>query len=150
VLGKLTGKEKADGGLDLAGREGALLVVAGQAGSLKGQALEDVVDERVQDRHATLGDTGVGVHLLEDLVDVRRVGLNALLALATLGTSLLGGLCFLSCLLWALLGCWLFGLLGSLLLGLFDLLDLRFLGLDSLEATRCTNSLDLGNLFVSD
>jgi len=29
VLGKLSGKEKAHGGLDLAGREGALLVVAG-------------------------------------------------------------------------------------------------------------------------
>ena len=60
MLGKLTGKEKADGSLDLARREGALLVVARQAGSLKGQALEDVVDERVHDGHTTLGDT---VHL---------------------------------------------------------------------------------------
>ena len=59
-------------------------------------------------------------------------------------------LLFLSCLLWALFGGGLFGLLGGLLLGLFDLLDLRFLGLNSLEATRCTNSLDLGDLFVCD
>ena len=73
VLGKLTGKEKADGGLDLAGREGALLVVAGQTGGLKGEALEDVVDERVQDGHSALGDAGVGVNLLQHLVDVGAV-----------------------------------------------------------------------------
>ena len=64
-------------------REGALLVVAREAGSLKGQALEDVVDERVQDGHAALGDAGVGVHLLEHLVDVGAVALNSLLGLAS-------------------------------------------------------------------
>jgi len=73
VLGKLTGEEQADGRLDLAGREGALLVVAGQAGGLKGEALEDVVDERVQDGHSALGDAGVGVNLLQHLVDVGAV-----------------------------------------------------------------------------
>jgi hypothetical protein len=73
VLGKLTGEEQADGRLDLAGREGALLVVAGQAGGLKSEALEDVVDERVQDGHAALGDARVGVHLLKHLVDVGAV-----------------------------------------------------------------------------
>ena len=41
--------------------------------SIKGKALEDVVDERVQDGHAALADAGVGVHLLEDLVDVGAV-----------------------------------------------------------------------------
>ena len=73
MLGELTGEEQADGRLDLAGREGALLVVAGQAGGLEGEALEDVVDERVQDGHAALGDARVGVHLLEHLVDVGAV-----------------------------------------------------------------------------
>jgi hypothetical protein len=47
------------------------------------------VDEGVQDRHGTVGDTGVGVNLLEDLVDVGGVGLlsglGALLLLATSG-----------------------------------------------------------------
>ena len=76
VLGELTGKEKADGGLDLAGREGALLVVAGQTGGLKGEALKDVVDERVQDGHSALGDTSVGVNLLQHLVDVGAVFLT--------------------------------------------------------------------------
>jgi hypothetical protein len=91
VLGQLSGEEQADSGLDLAGREGALLVVAGQTAGLKGKALEDVVDERVQDGHAALADAGVGVHLLEDLVDVRAVALDSLLGLA-LASGLLGGL----------------------------------------------------------
>ena len=74
---------------DLAGRESALLVVAGQTVGLMGKALEDVVDERVQDGHSALADAGVGVHLLEDLVDVGAVALNSLLGLA-LASGLLG------------------------------------------------------------
>ena len=92
VLGKLSGKEETDGSLDLAGRKSGLLVVAGKTAGLKGKSLEDVVDERVQDRHTSLGDTGVRVNLLQHLVDVRRVGLDTLLVL--LGAScLLRGLC---------------------------------------------------------
>ena len=70
VLGELTGEDEAHGGLDLARREGALLVVADQLAGLDGDALEDVVDEGVHDRHALLGDASVRVDLLEDLVDV--------------------------------------------------------------------------------
>ena len=55
-------------------------------------ALEHVVDERVHDDgHAALGDTGVGVHLLEHAVDVGRVGLGPL-ALPLLVAGLLGRL----------------------------------------------------------
>ena len=53
-------------GLDLSGRDGGLLVVCGELGGLGGDTLEDVVDERVQDRHGTVGDTSVGVDLLEN------------------------------------------------------------------------------------
>lgn len=53
-------------GLDLSRGDGGLLVVCGELGSLSGNALEDVVDERVQDGHGTVGDTSVGVDLLED------------------------------------------------------------------------------------
>lgn len=53
-------------GLDLSGRDGGLLVVGSKLGGLSGNALEDVVDERVQDGHGTVGDTGVRVDLLED------------------------------------------------------------------------------------
>ena len=59
--------------MDLAGRKGGLLVVSGKAGSLKGKALEDIVDEGVQDGHSSLGDASVWVNLLQDLVDVRAV-----------------------------------------------------------------------------
>jgi hypothetical protein len=42
VLGKLTGEDEADGGLDFAGGDGGLLVVGGKLGSLGGDALEDI------------------------------------------------------------------------------------------------------------
>ena len=90
VLGELAREHEADGRLDLAGRERRLLGEAAQLGGLEGDALEDVVDERVHDRHALLGDARVRVHLLEHLVDVRRVRLGARLLL--LGAAgLLGG-----------------------------------------------------------
>ena len=90
MLGELSGEHEADGGLDLPGGEGGLLVVLGKLAGLSGDALEDVVDEGVHDGHALLGDTSVGVDLLEYLVDVRGVGLDALLGL--LSSGLLGGL----------------------------------------------------------
>ena len=82
MLSKLTGEEETDGSLDLAGGKGVLLVVANKAGALSGDLLEDVVDERVHDGHGFLGDTGLGVDLLEDAVDVDG---------ESLGSSLLGG-----------------------------------------------------------
>jgi hypothetical protein len=42
VLGKLTGEDQADRGLDLARGDGGLLVVGGELGSLSCDALEDV------------------------------------------------------------------------------------------------------------
>jgi hypothetical protein len=62
--------------------------------------LEDVVDKRVEDRHGLVRDTGVGVDLLEDLVDVGRVRLDSLLVslllvrLVALGLGSLGGRLF--------------------------------------------------------
>ena len=58
------------------------------------------VDEGVEDGHGTVGDTGVGVDLLEDLVDVGGVGLlaglGALLLVARDGGGLLASLLLLS------------------------------------------------------
>lgn len=73
MLGELTGEEQADGGLDFAARDGRLLVDVGELGGLGGNALEDVVDKRVHDAHGLGGDTSVGVHLLQHLVDVDAV-----------------------------------------------------------------------------
>lgn len=53
-------------GLDLTRRDGGLLVVGSKLGGLGGDALENVVDEGVEDAHGAVGDTGVGVDLLED------------------------------------------------------------------------------------
>ena len=60
-------------GLDLTRRDGGLLVVGGKLRGLGGDALEDVVDERVQDGHGAVGDTSVGVDLLEDCGRVRKL-----------------------------------------------------------------------------
>ena len=90
MLGKFSRKEKSDSGLDLTGGKGGLLVVSGKLGGFKGDSVEDIVDEGVQDGDTLLGDTSLRVNLFQHLVDVGRVGFNSLLGL---GTSLLGGLC---------------------------------------------------------
>lgn len=92
VLGQLTGKQKPDGGLDFPRGDGGALVVVRQAGGLAGNALKDVVHERVHDGHGFGRDASVGVDLLEDLVDVDSVRLPPLLALLliTLGDRFLG------------------------------------------------------------
>ena len=95
VLGQLSREQKADSRLDLAGGDGGALVVGSELGGLAGNALEDIVDEGVQDGHGLVGDTGVGVDLLEDLVDVGGVSLLPGLSPLLLGlaVSSSGGLC---------------------------------------------------------
>ena len=73
MLGEFSWKEESDGGLDFSGRNGGFLVVLGESGGFVGDSLEDVGHERVHDGHGLGGDTGVGVNLLEDLVDVDGV-----------------------------------------------------------------------------
>ena len=92
VLGQFTGEQEPDGGLNLPGGDGGPLVVVGQTGSLGSDALENVVDEGVHDAHGLGGDSGVGVDLLQHLVDVNSVGLLplAVLLLVSLGDVLLG------------------------------------------------------------
>ena len=94
VLGQLTGEEQTDGGLDLPRGNGGPLVVVSQTAGLGGDALEDVVHERVHDGHGLGGDTGVGVDLFQHLVDVDGVRLPpplpALLVPRTLGLGLAG------------------------------------------------------------
>ena len=63
MLGQLSWEDEPHCCLDLPRSNSWLLVVAGQAGSLGCNLLEDIVDERVQDRHGLTGDTSVGVHL---------------------------------------------------------------------------------------
>ena len=74
VLGELTREYKADGRLHFPGSEGGFLVVLDESSCLAGDPTESVGDERVQDGHGALGDSCVGVDLLEDAVDVDVVG----------------------------------------------------------------------------
>ncbi len=78
VLGQFTGKDQTNGGLNFAGRDGGALVVSSELGGFGGDSFEDIVDERVHDGHGLVRDTGFGVDLLQDLVDVGRVGFLSL------------------------------------------------------------------------
>ena len=51
VLGKLTGQEEPDSGLDLPGGDGGPLVVVGESAGLSGDALEQIIDKGVHDAH---------------------------------------------------------------------------------------------------
>ena len=70
MLGQLAGQDEADSSLDLPAGHCRLLAVACQLGSLSGDLLELILDEGVQDGDGLGADAGVGVNLLQDLVDV--------------------------------------------------------------------------------
>ena len=77
VLGQLSRQQQANGSLDFATGNGRTSVVVGQTRCLRGDALEDVVDEAVHDRHRLAADTRVRVDLLQHLVDVDSVALSS-------------------------------------------------------------------------
>ena len=77
MSGQLSGEDELDSGLDLTGRKSSSLVESDELGSFGGDSVEGVVDEGVHDVHGLLGDSDVGVDLLEDLVDVDGEGFNS-------------------------------------------------------------------------
>jgi hypothetical protein len=93
MLGEFTGKHETNGSLDFSAGKSCLLVVGGKLSGFSRDTLEDIVDEGVHDGHSLLGDTGIRVDLLQDLVNVRRVSLDTTLLLGT--ANLLGGCCLL-------------------------------------------------------
>ena len=62
MLGKFTGEEETDCGLDFPTGDGGFLVVVGQFGGFGGNLLEDVVHERIHDAHGLTGDTNMQCH----------------------------------------------------------------------------------------
>lgn len=93
MLRQLAGQQESHGSLHLPGGDRRSLVVVGETRGFRGDTLEDIVHERVHDRHRLAGDTGVGMHLLEHLVDVNGVTLLPLVLLLFLvgfGDVLLG------------------------------------------------------------
>ena len=77
MSGEFSGEDELDSRLNFAGRKSSSLVESDELGSLSGDSVEGVVDEGVHDVHGFLGDADVGVHLLEDFVDVDGEGLNS-------------------------------------------------------------------------
>jgi len=77
VSSQLSREDELDSRLDLSGRESSSLVESNELGSFSGDSVEGIVDEGVHNIHGLLGDTNVGVNLLEDLVDVDGEGFNS-------------------------------------------------------------------------
>ena len=73
MVGKVTWKDELDGGLDVRGGKGNLLLVSGESGGFDGNSFEDISNEGVHNSHTLLGDTDVSVDVLENSVDVDRV-----------------------------------------------------------------------------
>ena len=93
MLSKLSRKNQSYSRLDLSRRKSSLGVVLAQFACLGGDALEQVVQEGVHDRHGLLGDARVWMDLLQHFVDVDGVGLHSLggpLRGARLGCCFLG------------------------------------------------------------
>ncbi len=98
MFGQFSGQQQTHGGLDLSRCDGGALVVVSETRRFTGDALEDVVDERVHDPHRLGRDPGVRMDLLHHFVDVDSIallpGLSALLTSFNDGLSdgLLGAL----------------------------------------------------------
>lgn len=65
VLGQFAWQQETNSGLNLATRNRALLVVASQTTRFGRNALKQIMDKVVHDRHALLGNTSVRVNLFE-------------------------------------------------------------------------------------
>ena len=86
---RTTREHETDSSLNLARRKSGLFVVSGKLSSLGSDTLEDIVDKRVHDGHSLLRDSSIRMHLLKNLVNVRRIRLGTLLTLLA-GGGLLG------------------------------------------------------------
>ncbi len=77
MSGKFSRKDELDSWLDLSRWKSSSLVESNKFGSFSGYSVESIMDEGVHDVHGLLWDSNVGVHLLEDLVDVDGESLDS-------------------------------------------------------------------------
>lgn len=70
VFCQFTGQQKSDGCLDFPTGDGGSLIVVSQAGRFGGNSFENVIHERIHDRHSLGRDTGVRMNLFQDFVNV--------------------------------------------------------------------------------
>ena len=96
VFSQLTGQQQTNSSLNFATADGWTLVVVSQTWSFSGNALEDVVDERVHDAHGLAGNSGIGVYLLENFVHVDAEAFLATRPALLLAVSLDVLYCFLA------------------------------------------------------
>ena len=76
MLAEFAGENETDGGLDFGGTDSALVVDTSKVTGFSNHSFEDIRDEGVHDSHTLLGNTTIGMDLLEDLVNVGSVGIN--------------------------------------------------------------------------
>lgn len=74
MLGQLPRQDEPRRSLDLARRDGVLLVVPSQSRGFAGQPFKHVVDKRVHDLHRLVGDARLWMDVLQQLEDEGRVG----------------------------------------------------------------------------
>lgn len=84
MLGKLSGEDKTDRGLDLTGRDGRSVVVRSELGGLGSDSLENVGDEGVEDSHGLVADCKRGGRVLEKLCQTHEIPVSGWTCLRTL------------------------------------------------------------------
>ena len=101
MLGEVGGEDEADGGLDLGGADGRLLVGTDEGAGLGGDLVEEVNDEGVEDLDRLGGEgevlLGVLVDAVDEGVEARGVALaarTALLVASLLSDDSLGHFCW--------------------------------------------------------
>ena len=72
---ELTGKDETDSSLDLYIDNCELIDVVDKAGCLTGNILEDVVDEGVHDGLGLIVDSELGMYMLEDFINEKKLSL---------------------------------------------------------------------------
>ena len=65
MLGEFTGEDETNRSLNLTGGNGRFLGIRSEFGSFRRDTFEDVVYEGVEDRHCFVGDTSIGMDLLQ-------------------------------------------------------------------------------------
>lgn len=85
VLGQLSREKETDSSLDFARGDSVLVSVASELTSFHGDAVKDIIDERVHNLHRLGGDTSLRVDLLQHLVNEGGIGVVAALCTALLG-----------------------------------------------------------------
>ncbi len=77
MFAQFSWEDQFDGALYFPAAQSVFLVISDQLAGFDGDPVETVVDERVHDSHGFLGDSGFGVNLFQDLVDVHSIRFNS-------------------------------------------------------------------------